>query len=91
MADQPVSTQDPGAPANPRGATALSTSEEPSKTVKVMALLIAILCGTVGALAAFILTRHLGAGTLVAIGSSGATFLGVTSTVKYIQEKLGVL
>ncbi|MCX5016652.1 hypothetical protein OG765_37660 [Streptomyces sp. NBC_00555] len=56
-----------------------------------MALLIAILCGTVGALAAFILTRHLGAGTLVAIGSSGATFLGVTSTVKYIQEKLGVL
>ncbi|MER6198397.1 hypothetical protein ABT234_13650 [Streptomyces sp. NPDC001586] len=56
-----------------------------------MALLIAVLCGTVGALVAFILFRHLGAGALVAIGSSGATFLGVTGTVKAVEEKLGVL
>ncbi|MFD7835278.1 hypothetical protein [Streptomyces sp. NPDC059761] len=89
MADQTV-TQDREAPATaPRAA--LSTGEEPSRTVTVMALVIAMLCGTVGALLAFILTRHLEASALGAIGSSGATFLGVTSTVKYIQEKLGVL
>ncbi|WP_159042588.1 hypothetical protein OHA91_39420 (plasmid) [Streptomyces erythrochromogenes] len=56
-----------------------------------MAILIAVLSGTLGALLAFMLTRHLGASELVAIGSAGATFLGVSATVKYIEEKLGLL
>ncbi|MER6315442.1 hypothetical protein ABT237_16925 [Streptomyces sp. NPDC001581] len=88
MADQPVT---PPTPAIPHAATALDAAAGPSRTEKVMALLIAVLCGTVGALVAFILFRHLGAGALVAIGSSGATFLGVTGVVKAVEEKLGVL
>ncbi|MFJ3975934.1 hypothetical protein [Streptomyces sp. NPDC090021] len=44
-----------------------------------------------GAILAFVLTRHLGATELVAIGSAGAAFLGVSGTVKYIKEKLGLL
>ncbi|MER6449240.1 hypothetical protein [Streptomyces venezuelae] len=56
-----------------------------------MALLIAFLCGTVGALSVFILFRHLGAGALVALGSSGAAFLGVGGAIKIFEEKLGVL
>ncbi|MER6256940.1 hypothetical protein ABT224_36945 [Streptomyces sp. NPDC001584] len=56
-----------------------------------MALLIAFLCGTVGALSVFIVFRHLGAGALVALGSSGAAFLGVSGAVKVFEEKLGVL
>ncbi|WP_404962231.1 hypothetical protein [Streptomyces sp. 147326] len=97
MANQPVTpptpthTQGPAAPATTQGATALSETGGPSRTEKVMALVIAILCGAVGALLAFIITRHLEANSLVAVGSSGITFLGVTGVVKYIEEKLGVL
>ncbi|MFD6230529.1 hypothetical protein ACFWFZ_27250 [Streptomyces sp. NPDC060232] len=56
-----------------------------------MAILIAVLSGAVGALIALLLTRHLGATALIAIGSAGVTFLGVTTTVKHIEEKLGLL
>ncbi|MFF3675887.1 hypothetical protein ACFYYS_18170 [Streptomyces sp. NPDC002120] len=56
-----------------------------------MAILIAVLAGALGALLAFVLTRHLGATELVAMGSAGVTFLGVSGTVKYIEEKLNLL
>ncbi|MFF3728624.1 hypothetical protein ACFYYM_40480 [Streptomyces erythrochromogenes] len=100
--DVPPVTPNPSAappqttPAAPQEAAARQeatapTTNGPSKTVKVMAILIAILSGTVGALIALLLTRHLGATALIAIGSAGVTFLGVTGTVKYIEEKLGLL
>ncbi|MEU9087661.1 hypothetical protein [Streptomyces sp. NPDC048357] len=56
-----------------------------------MAILIAVLSGALGALIALLLTRHLGASALIAIGAAGATFLGVTGTVRYIEEKLNLL
>ncbi|MFE5495298.1 hypothetical protein ACFQ7Z_35805 [Streptomyces virginiae] len=85
----PPATPPPATPAGPQEGGA--PTPNPSKTVKVMAILIAVLSGTLGALLAFMLTRHLGASELVAIGSAGATFLGVSATVKYIEEKLGLL
>lgn len=53
------------------------TPDGPAKTVKVMAIviLIAVPSGTLGALLAFVLTRHLDATALVARGSAGVTFL----------------
>ncbi|MGW6857231.1 hypothetical protein [Streptomyces xanthophaeus] len=88
MADQSLTT---ASPTNLQEPPAFSAVSHAPKTVKVMALVIAILCGAVGALAALVLTRHLGADALVAIGSSGVTFLGVTGTVTYAEEKLGLL
>ncbi|WP_327260786.1 hypothetical protein OG444_04095 [Streptomyces sp. NBC_01232] len=87
----PTHTQGPPVPATPQGATMPVETDGPSRTEKVMALVIAILCGTVGALLAFLITRHLEATSLVAVGSSGLSFLGVTGLVRYIEEKLGVL
>lgn len=84
----------PAAPAPapaPEGAATPGAAAGPARSVRVMALLIAFLCGTVGALSVFILFRHLGAGALVALGSSGAAFLGVSGAVKVFEEKLGVL
>ncbi|WP_328786124.1 hypothetical protein [Streptomyces sp. NBC_00273] len=85
----PTTIQTPATPAAPQE-TAPATNT-PTRTVKVMAILIAVLCGALGALLAFVLTRHLGATALVAIGSAGVTFLDVTSTVKHIEEKLNLL
>lgn len=68
-----------------------STPPGPSRTVKVMALIIAILCGLVAALTAFTLSRHLEATNLQAIAYSGVSFLGVAAFVKAVQEKLGLL
>ncbi|MFF3728499.1 hypothetical protein ACFYYM_39805 [Streptomyces erythrochromogenes] len=92
----PPTTPPQTTPAAPQEAAARQeatarTTNGPSKTVKVMAILIAVLSGTVGALIALLLTRHLGATALIAIGSAGVTFLGVTGTVKHIEEKLGLL
>ncbi|UUY52337.1 hypothetical protein NRK68_34235 (plasmid) [Streptomyces yangpuensis] len=86
----PPATPPPAAPAGPQGGGA-SSPDGPTRTVKVMAILIAVLSGTLGALLAFVLTRHLGATGLVAAGSAGVTFLGVAGTVKYIEEKLNLL
>ncbi|MEU6314795.1 hypothetical protein [Streptomyces sp. NPDC047014] len=90
MPDNPNAPSTPAA--GPAAApTASDTAGGPPRSVKVMALLIALLCGIVGALCTFILFRHLGAGTLVALGSSGAVLLGVSGAVKVFEEKLGVL
>ncbi|MFF2793138.1 hypothetical protein ACFVT6_41430 [Streptomyces sp. NPDC058049] len=78
-------------PASWQEATTPAPGGDPSRTVKVMAILIAVLSGALGALIALLLTRHLGATALIAIGSAGVTFLGVTGTVKHIEEKLGLL
>lgn len=67
------------------------TPPGPSRTVKVMALIIATLCGLVAALTAFTLSRHLDATGLQAIAYSGVSFVAVTAFVKAVQEKLGVL
>ncbi|MEV7442829.1 hypothetical protein AB0O22_17010 [Streptomyces sp. NPDC091204] len=79
----------PQATAHP--ATTTVPAEKPARTVKVMAVLIAILFAAACALGAFILTRQLGASPLGAVGASGATFLGVSGTALYIEEKLGIL
>lgn len=68
-----------------------STPPGPSRTVKVMALIIAILCGLVAALTAFALSRHLEATGLEALAYAGVSFLGVTAFVIAVQEKLGLL
>lgn len=82
----------PPAPAPaPEGAATPGSAAGQARSVRFMALLIAFLCGTVGALSVFILFRHLGAGALVALGSSGAAFLGVGGAIKIFEEKLGVL
>ncbi|WP_078888032.1 hypothetical protein [Streptomyces sp. NRRL S-118] len=63
----------------------------PDQTKKVMAIIIAVLCGTVAGLIAYLLGRHLGATPLEGLGCSGISFLAVTSLVKAIEEKVGVL
>ncbi|MFJ3667168.1 hypothetical protein ACIPSE_11990 [Streptomyces sp. NPDC090106] len=67
------------------------TPPGPSRTVKVMALVIAFLCGAVAALTAFTLSRHLDATGLEAVTYAGVSFLGVTSLAVAVQEKLGLL
>ncbi|MFE1556128.1 hypothetical protein ACFW6V_14265 [Streptomyces sp. NPDC058734] len=81
-------------PAAPAGAPPANTARpagRSAKTVKIMAVLIAVLFAAACALGAFILTRQLGASPLAAVGATGATFLGVSGTALYIQEKLGLL
>ncbi|MGW1500453.1 hypothetical protein ACWCQW_18040 [Streptomyces mirabilis] len=56
-----------------------------------MALVIALLCGTIGALVAFIVWRHFNADTVKALAYAGSTFLGVTYLVKAVEEKLNLL
>ncbi|MFD3719805.1 hypothetical protein [Streptomyces sp. NPDC058674] len=63
----------------------------PTKTEKVMAVVIAILCGIVAALIAFILTRHLDGTMLAGIGASGTSFLAVAGFIAWIEEKLHLL
>ncbi|MFI7347125.1 hypothetical protein ACIBSR_12725 [Streptomyces sp. NPDC049936] len=68
-----------------------AASPGPSRTVKVMALIIAFLCGVVTALIAFTLSRHLDATSLEAVTYAGVSFLGVTTLAVAVQEKLGLL
>ncbi|GGZ81493.1 hypothetical protein [Streptomyces subrutilus] len=68
-----------------------STPPGPSRTVKVMALTIALLCGLVAAVSAFTLSRHLEATGLEAVAYSGGSFLGATALAQVVQEKLGLL
>ncbi|MFJ9648913.1 hypothetical protein [Streptomyces sp. NPDC101206] len=63
----------------------------PTKTEKIMAVIIAILCGTIAALIAFILTRHLDGTMLAGLGASGSSFLAVAGFVAWIEEKLHLL
>ncbi|MFG2867256.1 hypothetical protein [Streptomyces sp. NPDC048338] len=88
MADQPTPS---GATTHPQGPDIRCPAAHASTTLKVMSLMIAALCGLVGLLAAFVLTRHLGADPLLSVGSSAATFLGVTGAVTYTEERLGLL
>ncbi|MGW6416050.1 hypothetical protein [Streptomyces sp. NPDC055055] len=71
--------------------TTNSPTQEPTKTEKVMAIIIAILSGSVAALVAYMITRHLGSTPLVGVGSSGISFGAVLGIVKNIEEKLGLL
>ncbi|WP_221890501.1 hypothetical protein, partial [Streptomyces sp. WAC07061] len=64
---------------------------KPAKTVKIMAVIIAVLFAAACALGALLLTRQLGASPLAALGAAGATFPVVSGTALYIQEKLGLL
>jgi hypothetical protein len=56
-----------------------------------MAVMIGILCGTVAALASYILSRFLGGAPLIALGFSGTSFMAVTTLVVMIEKELGVL
>ncbi|MEV5880347.1 hypothetical protein AB0L75_40405 [Streptomyces sp. NPDC052101] len=56
-----------------------------------MALLIALLSGTVGGLISFELVLHLSGEAIKALASGGGAFLSVTLMVKEIEEKLGLL
>ncbi|MGW1768271.1 hypothetical protein ACWCQL_30035 [Streptomyces sp. NPDC002073] len=63
----------------------------PDQTKKIMAIIIALLCGTTAALTAYLLSRHLGATPLEGLGYSGISFLTVTTLVKTIEEHIGLL
>jgi hypothetical protein len=63
----------------------------PDRTQKGMAVMIGILCGTVAALASYILSRFLGGAPLIALGFSGTSFMAVTTLVVMIEKELGVL
>jgi hypothetical protein len=63
----------------------------PTQTVKIMALLIALLSGMVGALISFELVLQLGGEVIKALASGGGVFLSVTLMVRDIEEKLGLL
>ncbi|MFE2009160.1 hypothetical protein [Streptomyces sp. NPDC059491] len=71
--------------------TTHSPTQEPTKTGKVMAIIIAILSGTVAALVAHMITRHLGSTLLVGVGCSGVSFGAVLGIVKRIEEMPGLL
>ncbi|MFK0254929.1 hypothetical protein [Streptomyces sp. NPDC090445] len=71
--------------------TATRRTGRPTKTEKVMAITIAILCGIVAALIAFLLTRHLGGTALMGTGASASTFITVAGFVAWIEEKLHLL
>ncbi|MEV6582952.1 hypothetical protein AB0M92_32870 [Streptomyces sp. NPDC051582] len=63
----------------------------PTKTEKVMAIIIAILSGIVAALVAYMLTRHLGGTPLMGVGFSGGSFTATLGIVGTIEKELGVL
>ncbi|MFG3043247.1 hypothetical protein ACGFYZ_40750 [Streptomyces sp. NPDC048330] len=71
--------------------TTHSLTQEPTESEKVTAMAIAILSGTVAALAAYMITRHLGSTPLVGVGCSGVSFGAVLGIVKRIEEKPGLL
>ncbi|MFB7031317.1 MULTISPECIES: hypothetical protein [unclassified Streptomyces] len=68
-----------------------SSTREPTKTEKVMAIVIAVLSGVIAALVAYMITRHLGGTPLVGVGCSGVSFGAALGIVKSIEEKLGLL
>lgn len=63
----------------------------PDQTKKVMAIIIAILSGTIAGLIAYLLGRHLGATPLEGLGAAGVSFLAATGLIKAIEEKTGLL
>ncbi|GAA3386391.1 hypothetical protein [Streptomyces racemochromogenes] len=81
----------PAAPAGTQPANTAGPAGRSAKTVKIVAVLIAVLFAAACALGAFILTRQLGASPLAAVGAAGGTFIGVVGTALYVQEKLGLL
>ncbi|MFD5420920.1 hypothetical protein ACFWJT_23190 [Streptomyces sp. NPDC127069] len=66
-------------------------AQGPTKTEKVMAIVIAILCGVIAAFIAYMLIRHLGGSPLVGACSSGGTFTAALGIVAYIEKELGLL
>ncbi|MFD5548704.1 hypothetical protein ACFWJQ_18450 [Streptomyces goshikiensis] len=68
-----------------------STTAVPTKTVKVMALVIAILCAVIAGVTAYTLIRHAGGIAAVGLGSAGAAFIAMATLVMKIEEKLGLL
>ncbi|MFJ8142655.1 hypothetical protein [Streptomyces sp. NPDC096013] len=63
----------------------------PTRTTKVMALIIALQCGLIAALIAFMLTRHFDGSVLTALTSSGASFIAVAALVRTIEKEVGFL
>ncbi|MFE2553629.1 hypothetical protein ACFXGI_34615 [Streptomyces sp. NPDC059355] len=63
----------------------------PTKTEKVMAIIIAILSAIIAAFVAYMLTRHVGGTALVGVCSSGASFTAALGIVAYIEKELGLL
>lgn len=63
----------------------------PTKTEKVMAIIIAILSGITAAFVAYMLTRHLGGTPLMGVGFSGGSFTAALGIVGTIEKELGVL
>ncbi|MER0429360.1 MULTISPECIES: hypothetical protein [Streptomyces microflavus subgroup] len=60
-------------------------------TVKVMALIIGVLAGVIGALVAVLLSRHLGATGMESTGYSTLSFVGTAMFVYFLEEKLGLI
>jgi hypothetical protein len=63
----------------------------PTRTVKILALMVAFLSGVVGGLLSFGVVFHLSGETLKSLASASAAFLSVTLLVKEVEEKLGLL
>lgn len=60
-------------------------------TVKVMALIIGVMAGVIGALIAVIVSRHLGATGMETTAYSAASFVGTAMFVYFLEEKLGLI
>ncbi|WP_143661163.1 hypothetical protein [Streptomyces sp. M41(2017)] len=61
------------------------------QTKKVMAVIIALLCGVVAALLAYVLCQHLGGTPLVGLGYSGGSFIALTTLIVMLEKELGLL
>ncbi|KPI20892.1 hypothetical protein OV450_7732 [Actinobacteria bacterium OV450] len=63
----------------------------PTKTEKVMAIIIAILSAIIAAFVAYMLTRHLGGTPLAGVGFSGGSFTATLAIVVGIEKELDLL
>ncbi|MFF5638137.1 hypothetical protein [Streptomyces sp. NPDC012825] len=72
-------------------ATTNPHAQEPTRTEKIMAIIIAVLSGIIAALVAYMITRHLGGTPLVGACCAGVSFGAALGIVMAIEEKLGLL
>lgn len=60
-------------------------------TTKVMALIIGVLSGIIGALVAVLVSRHLGATGMESTIYSTVSFVSTAMFVYFLEEKLGLI
>jgi hypothetical protein len=63
----------------------------PTTTTKIMALIIGVLAGVIGALAAILIGQHMEATGMECVCYSALSFVGTAMFVYFIEEKLGLI